>query len=40
MSIANLPPLPSANTPLTNPDGTMNPAWYRFLVALIAALRA
>lgn len=26
--------IPKSNTPLINPDGTMNLAWYRFFIAV------
>ena len=40
MAIANIPQLPAASTPVLNPDGTMNPVWFRFFTALILALKA
>lgn len=39
-AIAGLPNIPSPNTPLMMPDGTINPVWYRYLSALDKALRA
>ena len=38
-AIVNLPNLPSQSEPLALADGTMNPVWYRYFVALRNALR-
>jgi hypothetical protein len=38
-AIQNLPPQPTASTPVLNPDGTMRPEWFRFFTALLLALK-
>ena len=39
-AIVNLPNLPSQSEPLQLADGSMNPVWRRYFVALDKALRA